>query len=663
MTVIDEATKLSIEEEVTWQNITQRDFYLDIPEAECHGPAWTVGPLGTYIQPKLTLGWQVLRWVSENLLSDETDDDGNPTPFVPTAEQQRLILWWYEVDERGRFTHRKGIIQRLKGWGKDPFAAVLAAVEFVGPCRFAGWAAEDMPHLGLVKGDPVGREHPKAWIQIAAVSQEQTVNTMSIFPGLFTAKCIKDHGIDLGKEKIYAHGGQRRIQAVTSSPRSLEGGRPTFVIKNETHHWLLNNEGHAMSKVLNRNLAKSKGGQARSLSITNAYDPTESSVAQAEREAWEAEMAGLAIRTGVMYDSVEAGKDAKIVFPRKPDGTMPTEAEIKAYIGAIINSVRGDAWWLDIEGLVNEVLGGENDIVDSQRFYYNRLVTADDAWVDPNAVRKAISALAAEYRAGIGSDDLTAGWDIVAPSDPCVMFFDGSKSRDSTALVGCRLEDGYTFLIGVWARPLGERGKTWLAPREKVDARVRQVMGPAGAVNPAKPGRFNIVGFFGDPSHAKEDEDSSRYWDGLIDQWHIDYKDRLQIWATKTGNKQHSIMWDMASPERSKEFTAAAEQFVEDMEALNDIEEFEPRFEICGHPAMVDHLRNARRYPNQWGDSLWKGAKESGKKIDIAVCAVGARMIRRLLLNVGLEDPEKGPAELWGKWSGQTVDQYTQGRW
>lgn len=660
-TTIDHAAPLTVEEEITWQNIVNREFYLPIPEAEHCGPAWEIGPLGTYIQPKHTLGWQVLRWIRENLQSDETDDFGNPMPFEPTPEQQRLYLWWYAVDERGRFLYRKGILQRLKGWGKDPFAAVLAAVEFVGPCRFAGWLKVDRPDLGLVAGEPLAKEHPKAWIQVAAVSKDQTVNTMAIFPGLFNAKCMKDHGIDIGKEIIYAHGGQRRIQCVTSSPKSLEGGRPTFVIKNETHHWLLNNDGHAMAKVINRNVAKAKGGQSRTLSITNAYDPTESSVAQAEREAWEAEMAGLAIKTGVMYDSLEAGKDAKIIFPRKPDGTMPTEPEIKAYIGAIINSVRGDAWWLDIEGLVNETLGGENDIVDSQRFYYNRLVTADDAWVDPDAVRKAINAMAAEQRAGIGSDELAPGWNVVSPDDPCVMFFDGSKSRDSTALVGCRLDDGYTFLIGVWARPLGERGKTWLAPRDKVDARVRQVMGPAGKERTG--GRFNIVGFFGDPSHAKDDEDSSRYWDGLIDTWHIDYKDRLQIWATKTGNKQHAIMWDMTSPDRSSQFTGAAELFVEDMETKNDIEEFAPSFEICGHPALVDHLRNARKYPNQWGTSLWKGAKESGKKIDLAVAAVGARMVRRLLMNVGLEEPEEGPAELWGKWTGQTVDQYTQGRW
>lgn len=32
--------------------------------------------------------------------------------------------------------------------------------------------------------------------------------------------------------------GARRIEAVTSSPRALEGGRPTFTVANETQHWV-----------------------------------------------------------------------------------------------------------------------------------------------------------------------------------------------------------------------------------------------------------------------------------------------------------------------------------------------------------------------------------------------------------------------------------------
>ena len=58
-------------------------------------------------------------------------------------------------------------------------------------------------------------------------------------------------------ELIRAHRGRCRLEAVTSSYRALEGGRSTFVILNETHHWLSNNEGHAMLAVIDRNATKS----------------------------------------------------------------------------------------------------------------------------------------------------------------------------------------------------------------------------------------------------------------------------------------------------------------------------------------------------------------------------------------------------------------------
>ena len=623
------------------------DFYLTTPPPVYLGPTWAVdpawdrkSPLGQYLLPEITLGWQAIAWVEGipgrrvegNLRNDE--DSG---PFRLTFEQKRLLLWWYALDENGIFAYREGILQRLKGWGKDPFAAVLSAVEFVGPCRFAGWAAEDMPDKGLMKGDPVAKEHPRAWIQIAAVSKEQTVNTMTLFPGLFSKACVAEHSIDLGKEIIYAYQGSRRFQAVTSSPRALEGGRPTLVIKNETHHWRLSNEGHSMAEVIERNATKSKDGASRTLSITNAYEPSEDSVAQREREAWEDEQSGLSISTGVLYDSIEAGPDALIALPDKPDGSKPTEAEVRAYIGAIINSVRGDAVWLNVPRIVNSILDRKNAVSTSRRFYYNQVVAAEDSWADPKAIEAAVDPLAREALGRVGGADIRAGW-LVQPSEEIVLFFDGSKSEDSTGLVGCRVSDGYVFTVGVWQKPRGDRGANWLAPREAIDDRVMEAHE-----------RFNVVAFFADPSHALDDEDSSRYWDALIDKWHRAYKDRYQLWATKSGDNQHSIMWDMTSPERSRQFTAAAERFITELESKNDIEEFAPEFSIDGHPALVAHMRNAKRYPHPkgYGVSLWKGAREANKKIDLAVCAVGARLLRRLTQNRAEEEKPKRSGVVW----------------
>jgi hypothetical protein len=57
----------------------------------------------------------------------------------------------------------------------------------------------------------------------AAVSKDQTRNTMTLFPGLFSDDAIRDYSIDLGKEIIYAHKGRCRLEAVTSSRARSRG--------------------------------------------------------------------------------------------------------------------------------------------------------------------------------------------------------------------------------------------------------------------------------------------------------------------------------------------------------------------------------------------------------------------------------------------------------
>lgn len=520
-------------------------------------------------------------------------------------------------------------------WGKDPFAAVVAAIELVGPCRFGEWATRDYPEKMIFAGDPIGVSNPNAWVQVAAVSKDQSQNTMKLFQQLFSDSCKDRYLVEVGKEVVYAFGGQRVIQAVTRSPRALEGNRPSFVIMNEPHHWLENNEGHEMAKAIRRNVAKSKGGAARTLSITNAYAPGEHSVGQIRRETYESgiQQGRTPKGMGVLYDSVEAPKTARLMLPPHPadDGEEPeaaTEEEIRAYIGAVVDSVRGDAWYLDVDRLVAEIMDEETSTEESRRFYYNQVVADENQWVDPKAVVAAVDPRAADA-ATAKSDPLRDRW-VVGPDDPIVMFFDGSKSLDSSALVGCRVSDGHVFLIGIWQRPPGALGKNWRAPRPEITQRVREAFE-----------RFNVIAFWGDPSHAQDDDGSSRYWDGTFDEWHREFRDTLKLWAVKSGDSQHSIMWDMTSPSRSEAFTSAAQQFVEEMERRNDIEEFDPEFTICGHPVLLNHLRNAVEAPTKWGTSLSKPTRRSRRKVDAAVCAVGARMLRRYILNAELDLAEQ----------------------
>jgi len=533
------------------------------------GPTWQTTRDGRWLLPDASVGWDVLGWCGTELQLAR----GKPWRF--TLEQARFILWWYAVDEHGRWLFRDGILQRLKGWGKDPVGACWLYVEALGPCRVA-----------YMDGDvPVATDVPAAWVQTAATSLEQTKNTMRLMPGLITPEAKAYYGVQVGRELVHAMGDERLIQAVTSSPATLEGARATAVLANETQHWLANNDGHEMAAVIERNATKSADGAARRLAITNAYEPSEESVAQQDREAYETAAAGGSVTTGILYDSLEAPPGA----PLSPD-VAP----------AVVAAIRGDSVWLDIDRIVASILDTRNPPSRSRRFWYNQVVADEDAWVDP-----------AKFDVGKRDD-----W-VVSPDDELVLFFDGSKSDDATGLVGCRLTDGFVVTFAMWQRPPGERGKLWTAPRDEIDARVRSVLD-----------EFNVVAFWADPSHAQDDESGERYWDGIIDGWHRDYGAQLECWATpgKGSGAGHSIMWDMTSPARVAEFTAAAERCateIEDGVVLWD-----------GDPRLRTHVRNAKRFPNRYGVSLWKGHRESKRKVDLAVCMVGARMLRRRLLNM-----------------------------
>lgn len=65
--------------------------------------------------PEYTLGWYILAWTARYLNQPDGPDAGQP--FMFTNEQTRLILWWYAVDENGRFIFNSGVIRRMKGWG------------------------------------------------------------------------------------------------------------------------------------------------------------------------------------------------------------------------------------------------------------------------------------------------------------------------------------------------------------------------------------------------------------------------------------------------------------------------------------------------------------------------------------------------------------------
>lgn len=443
--------------------------------------AIVTGPTGL---PELTLGWQVLDWTIDYLLQPDGPDAGAPWRF--TNEQVRLILWWYAIDPLGRFIYRRAVVRRSKGWGKDPFGAALACIEFIGPCRV---------NALRVGRHPVAVPHPSPWVQVAAVTQEQTVNTMALIPGMLSPAAIEDYGIDLGKEVIYSATGGR-IQAVTSSPRALEGGRPTLVVGGETQHWMTNNEGHAMARVIRRNLGKSRDGAARLVELTNAHEPGLGSVAEQSYDAWRAMTEKRTRGRGLLYDSREAPPETDLADP--------------ASLRAGLLAAYGDSTWVDIDRLIEEIYDPVTPASESRRFYLNQVTAAEDAWIT-----------APEW-------DACAVDDLLLPGDAVAVGFDGSRSDDATAVTLCRVSDGLLDLAAVYERPDGPAGDGWEIQREQVDDLIGHLFG-----------RYDVIAFYADVYG----------WESYVDEWSVRYRDRLRVLASP----RSAVGWDMRA--RVADFT------------------------------------------------------------------------------------------------------------
>lgn len=539
------------------------------------GPTWTRTVDGSFHLPQYSLGYAIVNWMYEYVIQPTGPRAGEG--FLVTDEQFRFLLWWYAVDEySGRFIYRKGMLRRLKGWGKDPLAAAMALVELCGPVMFSHWDANH---------NPVGKPKPSAWIQIAAVSQDQTRNTFSLFPAMASTKLREEFGLEVHKTIIYSRAGGM-IEAVTSSPLALEGKRPTFVIKNETQWWLETNSGHAMADVIDGNVTKGAYGICRSLSICNAHRPGEESDAEKDWDAYQAVQAGEAVDTGFLYDALEAPAETPVgeLADLMEDPEAYEEALERLRAG--LEVAKGDAVWLDTDTIVESILDVRNAVSESRRKFLNQINAAEDAWISPVEWDRCMDPKLRPLEKG---DYITLG-------------FDGSKSNDWTALVACRVDDGAIFPIKVW-NPEKYNGEV---PRKDVDDTVRWTFG-----------QYKVVGFRADV----------REFESYVDQWGIDYGKKLAVKATG----RHPVAFDMRS--NVKQFTLDCEAFQEaavEREVLHN-----------GNVVLRRHVLNAVRRPNNHGISISKATKDSARKIDAAVCAVLARASRQQYL-LSTKNKKKG---------------------
>lgn len=419
------------------------------------------------------MGWVVLQWGHECLAQPDGESAGLPWDW--TRLQVRFVVWWYAVDERGRFLYDRAQIVLPKGSGKSPLAAALGCCALGAPVTFDGWDAQ---------GNAVGRPQASPWVQLAAVSQDQTENTMSLVIPMLRDGAASEviAGLDLGLSRIFTANG--KLEPVTASAPSREGQRLTDAVLDEPHLMLPGNGGLRLAATIRRNLGKMQG---RSIETTNTWRAGEDSVAEA---------------TARYADLAAAGKtrSARILrmHPRAVVPDLADEDVLRHELGLLY----ADMPWIDLDRIVAEVYDPNTDPGDARRFYLNEVTSADDALVS-----------AAEW-------DQCGLTDSLADGDPVTLGFDGGRTDDATALVALRMGDRFAQPLGLWERP--PSAKTWEVDRELVDEAVH------GAFL-----RYRVVGFYADVA----------LWESYIDSWANKYRNKLKVKASGTS----AVGWDMRS--------------------------------------------------------------------------------------------------------------------
>lgn len=375
-----------------------------------------------------TLGWGVLDWMASYLPSPRDP----ALPLVLTDEQAEFVLAWYSVDQAGHFPYRRSICERAKGWGKSPLHGAIALAELgaadpddSAPVLFDGWRGRE----------PVGRPWgvkgaPRPWVQLGAVSEDQADNTYSALYEMLTAnehRAARALGIDDGRTRLYLTRRPGSLEPVTASAGSREGQPVTHALLDETHLWTRRNGGVKLAATLRRNVAKMGG---RTQETTNAPVLGEGSVAE---QSGQAVARGF---SGILWDAV------------RPDPTPEPDWSDDQLLAAL-RVAYGDAAWVDLRRILADVRDPATDWSDALRFFFNTRSAAARSAVDPRRWEH------------LGRDprDVPAGT-LVG------LGFDGSVSRDCTALVAC-MRDGYSWPVRIWERPPGAP-EDWRIPRLEV---------------------------------------------------------------------------------------------------------------------------------------------------------------------------------------------------
>lgn len=503
-----------------------------------------------------TLGWAMLDWYSEMLAQPDCADY---QPLVLTPEQARFILNYYRLDPNtGKRVYRRALFSRPKKWGKSPMMGAIGCGEALGPVVFDGWDAN---------GRPVGKpwaEVRTPWVQFAAVNEDQTRNAFSAVLEMLRQGPVMDY-YDVDPMESFVALPKGRIEYITAAGTSKEGQRPVWAALDQTESWFKNNGGVNLAAVIRRNLAGTGG---TSIETPNAYRPGSGSVSEASFEYAQAIEEGRARETSFLIDHREAPADTDM-----SDDDSLREGLLFAYG----DSAREAGGWVDVDRIMADIRDPASDPQDSRQYFLNQITHASDSWVSKPEIM------------AVARPDVD-----VRDGETIVLGFDGSRGRvrgkaDATALVGMTVPGKHLFQIGVWERRDSDP-QDWAPNVAEVDAVVRETFE-----------RFNVVGFYADPSG----------WVGQVAEWEAAFGKKLRV---KASRDEPISAWPRGKDTRVAEHVEKMRLALINEEMTWD-----------GSSALMRHMLNARRRATRRGGYLlYKQFPDSPDKIDAAYAAVMA---------------------------------------
>jgi hypothetical protein len=429
-----------------------------------------------------------LHWIQAHCIVPDGFSMGDP--FAMYDWQEWCSANHYRVKStatRGQlapaFYNRRSQVVAPQKTGKGPWLAALVCCEAVGPAVFDGFAlggeAYDCAEHGCACGwgyeyaigEPMGIPWPKPLIQILATSEDQTDNIYRPLQAMARHEFLADQmRVGEGFIRLPNDG---RIDPVTSKAQSKLGNPITFAAQDEVGLYGKSNGLIKVAETQRRGLA---GMGGRSISTTNAWDPTENSDAQIT--------ATLRVEDVFRFHRLPP---ANLSYANKVD-----RRKIHGYV------YQGSTH-IDLDGIEAEAAElMERDPAQAERFYGNRLVQGAGTWLVDGLWP--------------GSEDATR---VVPDGTEICLGFDGSDNDDWTA-IRARTIDGFRFTptYGPDKRPSYWNPAEWNGqiPRVEVNACVDELFR-----------RYKVKRMYCDPHD----------WQSEIGDWALKHGDKVVMeWAT-----------------------------------------------------------------------------------------------------------------------------------